>query len=335
MKKLLVLLSVITIFLSSCKHNTNADISTTPNNDVTTNVNQNVNQTNNDTQNVVITTNDVVDTSTYVVSNNTNITVNKPDKCAIFKNFNITSPTEFIYNAQETEPNFILLFPIDKISDIQTTYNKSIALGIFSADLIYSTSYQNSNYINKYYNTTLKLADDLGISGAFSQKDFEIIQNTTNFDTINYIINQSIQFACSQLNNSNAYDELPFIIYGGWLESVYLLSNSLIINIDAPEYLFKQLSNQSEIIDNIIAFLNQIIVDTDDYEVNLNIQNIITELKTIKKDFTTAYATSKYVLSKDELTILGENISTFRNNFNESADNKMMMMQQNNTNDIK
>ncbi len=243
-------------------------------------------------------------------------------QCCIFEDFEIPAPSEFVYSVEKTQPVFDQLYPLDAKSDFHTTYKKSVALGIYTADLVYCSAYQNSNLINKYYALSLKLANELGLSGSFNPDDFELIQNTNNYDTVNVLIDKAIQIACTQLDDSKAYDELPFILYGGWLESVFLLTKTLIENKEAPDLLYKQLAKQPKVIENIIKFNNDIIVDADNYDVNLNIQSIISELKEINKILKESYTTSKYILSRNELLKFNKIISETRKNINEPADLK-------------
>jgi hypothetical protein len=205
------------------------------------------------------------------------------------------------------------------------THSKSLALGIYSADLVYIVFYENSNLIAEYFKTATALADELGLSSAFTKDDFDKIQTSENQEDKEQIINTAIQKACIQLNNSKAFDQLPFVIYGAWVESIYLLSATLVNNPQAPEELYKQLSIQKEVIQNLQNFYNNVLINTDDYNINLNIQNILNELTNLNKTFQSSYKSSDYILTKNEIENIYKAISNIRKNLTQNTEVKLQM----------
>ncbi len=312
MKRIIILL--ITISLFACNHKNKQDIKQ-QNQDISI---EDTQSTNNNTY----TTDNQIDTNIADTINNTQ---NEQKNCPIFKNYEIPSPLEFKYAVNQTTPDYNLLFALSEKDKMNDTYTKSLALGIYSADLVYIVFYENTNLLSQYFKTTLILADELGLSSAFTQKDFDNLQNTENQQEKEEIIDKAIQNACIQLNDSKAFDQLPFVIYGAWIESIYLLSATLINNPQAPEELYKQLSSQKNVIKNMQNFYNNALINTDDFNINLNIQNILNELETIDKTFQSSYKSSDYILSKDEIEKIYKQISSTRNNLMQKTETKLEM----------
>ncbi len=238
-------------------------------------------------------------------------------KCSVFKKFKIPSPSKFKFASDKTRPVFSALYPTKNYLKASSTYQKSVILGIYSADLIYIALYNNSNLINKYYFTALQLSNDLGIPDSFSANDIKNIQkNMNNNDSIKNIIENTIQNTCISLSNSKTYTELPFIVYGAWLESVYLLCRTLIRNPDAPKFLYKQLSEQSDIIDNLTNFYNNILLDAQNYNVNLKVQDIISQLDSIKQNFGNYYNSGEQIIEKKQIQDLTNQFQNIRKQIN-------------------
>jgi len=249
------------------------------------------------------------------------------NRCPVLVENDIPSPADFEYAAQKTKPNFSLLFSITNNYQLQNTFQKSFILGIYSTDLVYSTVYGNGNLATKYFNSAMKLSDELGISNVFTKKEFELIKEFEYQDSISIVIKKSLETICIQLNESKTYNELPFIIYGGWLESVYLLSNVLISNPDAPKKLHKQLSKQKETIVNLIDFFNNILVDADDYETNLHIQNIIGELEIVRDLFENSLRDDSYIMNKEKMKELISILRDNRDNILKKTEKKIEQQQ--------
>ena len=248
--------------------------------------------------------------------------------CAVFRDNKIPNPAKFKYAVKRTKPDFSILFSIGKKNKLANVFQKSLVLGVLSADLVYCVAYDNANMSTRYYKAAMELSDDLGISNVFSQKDFDIIRNFENKDSVKEVIKSNLDIICSQLNESRVYNELPFIIYGAWTESVYLLTNVLISNPDAPKKLFKELAKQKNIIEKLISYYNNILVDADDYKTNLNIQNIIGELGEIHDIFVNSLRENSYVMDKKQIKELKKAVSKIRNSIAVRESDKKIEQQQ-------
>ncbi len=247
-------------------------------------------------------------------------------QCRIFTEYEIPKPTDFNFRTQNSNPNYDVLSSLDNIKNFNTTYSKSVALGIYATDLIYATTYDNKNLIVKYFKTVKLLANDLGVAETMNDYDSLFIA-TTSSDTLLLALNNIIQNICIQLDESKAYNQLPFIIYGSWIESVYMLSNSLITNNDMPEAYYKQLANQMEVVTNMGKFLDDIVLDVDDFEINNRIEGISEDLKLLKDLFASNYKSTDYVLAGEQIKNIFSEVMFVRNSATDEPQQKFMMQQ--------
>ena len=261
------------------------------------------------------------------INNNINNFTAKTTSCFIFTEYGISSPADFKYQ-KTLLPNYQILFKISNKNNYETTYPKSIALGVYYADLVYVNVFENGNLLIDYYKIVLELSSELGITVFSDENNAELFSNPENFDTLAFIINKNIQNTCTKLYDSKSYDQLPFIIYGGWIESVYLLTNILIDNPEADEEYYKQLANQKEIIINLLEYYNTILLDAQSFEINNRVQSILTDLDMLKNTFTTNYKSSDYIMTNDDIKKINNDIVMIRNIITQEPQQKEIQQQE-------
>ena len=107
-----------------------------------------------------------------------------------------------------------------------TTESQALNLGIYGADLGYTSLYDHQQEALKYMKASKKLADMLGISEAFDEASIsEIERNLDNKDSLLFLISNSYRRADEFLQVRNRKHIGALIIVGGWIESLYFASN--------------------------------------------------------------------------------------------------------------
>jgi len=107
-----------------------------------------------------------------------------------------------------------------------TTASQALNLGIFGADLGYTTLYDHQQESLKYMKASRKLADVLGISEAFDDETIaQIERNLDNKDSLLYLISNSYRKADDFLQIRERKHIGALIIVGGWIESIYFAAN--------------------------------------------------------------------------------------------------------------
>src|ERR1044072_5604315 len=101
--------------------------------------------------------------------------------------FSIPSPiqTAFLIKNSGATYSKDILNASAKASSYSTNFSKALNLGIYGADLGYVTIYDQNQDAIGYLNAAKKMADELGVSGAFDQTTIErFAKNIGNKDSM-------------------------------------------------------------------------------------------------------------------------------------------------------
>lgn len=165
------------------------------------------------------------------------------------------------------------------ISDI----SRAINLGIYTSDLAYSTIYSYSQNSLNYFEASRYLANELGFNTGFDEFYFTRLENNaSNHDSIKFIAEESYWKACNFLDEQNKNNILPFVVYGGWIETLYLMviaDNELNDN----QIIKNQIFNQKSTLKNVIKYLYDVMIESSAYYYNNDLKGLIEELKIIEK----------------------------------------------------
>ncbi len=127
-----------------------------------------------------------------------------------------------------------LLNPTENLSKYTTNLKMALNLGIYSADLSYTSLFDQTQISVKYMANAKKLADGLGILNAIDENTIKRLENNmNNRDVVLDIISETFM-------NSNAYlteEKRPVmavsVLIGGWVEGLYIatkLTNGSLVN---------------------------------------------------------------------------------------------------------
>ncbi len=127
-----------------------------------------------------------------------------------------------------------LLNPSENINKYTTNLKMALNLGVYSADLSYTSLFDQTQISVKYMSNAKKLADGLGILNAIDENTIKRLENNmNNRDVVLDIISETFM-------NSNAYlteEDRPVmavsVLVGGWIEGLYIatkLTNGSLVN---------------------------------------------------------------------------------------------------------
>jgi len=196
--------------------------------------------------------------------------------------FNLPSPIELYTFLYENNIKFQaeLINSRENQDKYVTTEEKAVALGIYSSDIAYCAVYGKSDETMKYFVVSKKIADDLGLSEGFDEKIADRIdKNLHNSDSLYNISTDSYSLALNYLRSQGREDLLPLIIFGGWIESVYItveLYNNKTFDSEHP--IIFQIIDQSYLLENLVDYYNSLEQSNDYIE---KIKKQLTELLTI------------------------------------------------------
>jgi hypothetical protein len=132
-----------------------------------------------------------------------------------------------------------------------TTASQALNLGIYGADLGYTTLYDHQQESLKYMKASRKLADVLGISEAFNDETIaQIERNLDNKDSLLYLISNSYRKADDFLQIRERKHIGALIIVGGWIESIYFAAS--IGKLEKTEEITNMIGMQKHTLETIL-----------------------------------------------------------------------------------
>jgi hypothetical protein len=152
------------------------------------------------------------------------------------------------YNAEFTNP-------VNNVNKYSTNIQKAINFGVYGADLSYANLFEQSQACMLYMNSSKKMADGLGITSAFNAETLERMEkNINNRDSLMTIINDAFWSADAYLKENGQDNLSALIIAGGWIEGLYLGTQSL--NHETPnEELMQKIADQKYSINNLMELM--------------------------------------------------------------------------------
>jgi hypothetical protein len=139
--------------------------------------------------------------------------------------FSIPAPIEMADMIKDAGFSFDknVLNPFEKVNKYINEENRAINLGIYAADLSYSTVFDQKQESVNYLSASKTLASALGIDGALDEQFMERVQrNQNNRDSLISYVTQSYQNVNAYLKEGKRTDVSALIIAGAWVETLYL-----------------------------------------------------------------------------------------------------------------
>ncbi len=216
---------------------------------------------------------------------------------------------------------------IDKLSDYSTTKSMSLNLGVYSADLSFSSMFDQSQASIKYLAATKKMAEALGILNAVDKSTIKRMEsNVNNRDSLMEIISETFMNSNSFLKENDRAEVAAMILLGGWIEGLYVATQ-----------IAKTTSSNKELVERIVdqrLSLNTLASLLGEYKDDENIAELITELSSIQAVFdkievssskievvsssdskvTTLKTSTKTTITDEIFEELCDKVETFRNN---------------------
>jgi len=193
--------------------------------------------------------------------------------------YQIPSPDEMLGFIKESglEFNGELLNPIENADKYTIPNRQALNFGIYSADLAYTASFEEFDKTIKYFGTTQKLADQIGISSAFDEALLEKVQGSLdNVDSLVAVTNDSYFSVVDYLEQNEQGDKLGIIAVAGWIETVYIVANSTDYNKDKAAV--ERLADQKLTLENLQDYLAK-------YTDNADVVELLTVLTGLEEAF--------------------------------------------------
>ncbi|MCR5455012.1 MAG: hypothetical protein K6F33_08515 [Bacteroidales bacterium] len=199
----------------------------------------------------------------------------------VYTKYGIPLPIDlFKYLVTEEIPyNNDLLLALENMDKYTKEPKQAMALGVYSADIAYCSLYKRQQEVMGYFNCSFKLADKLDISEGFNFRYVERMENNVNSaDSLSNIAAESYWKACNYLADNEKNNILPFVVYGGWVESQYLTIAS-----NDMKSTREQILNQQDGLLSLINYLYEVMIESSAFYYNYDIKTIIVKLNNLKK----------------------------------------------------
>jgi len=226
--------------------------------------------------------NDDVDTSQVVndvlAEINTNLVLDQNI------NYQVPTPNELFSIIKDLDVTFdaSLLNSIENSDKYTNGLLQALNFGVYSADLAFAASFGASNEALKYFGTVKTIGDNLKVSNAFDQTVFNRIQKNienNNIDSLFTISNETYFNAYSYLEDNDRGSTLSLIIFGGWIEGLYIMTN--IEKYTEGSELSYRISDQRFTYENLLGFMAKY----QDDELVSDMMNELSELEEIFLSF--------------------------------------------------
>lgn len=172
--------------------------------------------------------------------------------------YSIPSPIELAQLIRKAGAiyNKDLLNSIDNVSKYNSNSSKALNLGVYGADLSYTSVFDNNTQESiLYLSCTRKLAESLGVGNAFDEKTVERIEaNTGKKDSLFSIISDSYLSTDEMLKESQRENASGLVIAGGFVEGLYL-GTQLAKTAKKSEEIVNRIAEQKGTLDNVISLL--------------------------------------------------------------------------------
>ena len=170
----------------------------------------------------------------------------------------VPSPSEmfaFMKAAGNTKGDGSLLNPVDNEKKYSSKKAESLNLGIYSADLLYCSTFNVSAQVASYFGVCMRMGTTLNVATSLTEKDKDRIgKNAGNGDSLVSISNDLYLSSFENLENNQRGADLSLMLAGGWVESLYLMS-SMVKDFDKDQAIAGRIADQKLSLENLIDFM--------------------------------------------------------------------------------
>jgi hypothetical protein len=205
------------------------------------------------------------------------------------KIFSIPSPFQTAELIKESGAPYDpeLLNSPDNISNYSTKFHRALNLGIYGADLGYTTMYDNTNEALTFLTAVEKLSNELDVGGAFSKEIIDRFSNNMgNKDSMLVIVSDAYRTGDEYLKNNDRHKEAGLILTGGWIEALYFATE--VVGTSKNPKIVNRIGEQKTTLKNLIELLSNYI-NEESYS------NLIRDLEDLYLEFNSVESSYSYV----------------------------------------
>lgn len=195
-----------------------------------------------------------------------------------------------------------MLNPASHVDRYATRKARAVNFGVYATDLVYASSFKLNVEVARYYLTTKKLADHLGINSAFTDADFVRLEsNLTRGDSLEVISNEAYQRAYEKMQEESMGPVLAMVLAGGWVESMHLVMRQ-VEAFGKNDALTARIAEQKVTLEHLIGLMSEYRDDPEVatiYKELLVLRDIYDQLNVVRAPHQGASASGRMVLGDD------------------------------------
>ena len=154
-----------------------------------------------------------------------------------------------------------------------------------AADLGYVTIYDQTQDAIGYLNSAKKLADELGVSGAFDVNTITRFQkNLGQQDSMLVLVGDAYRSSDTYLKNNDRNDVSGLVLAGGWIESLYFATN--VYKTKASDEVKRRIAEQKSSLQSLIKLLRQYYAQPEYTEFVDNLEDLSTVFEGVEFKYT-------------------------------------------------
>jgi hypothetical protein len=192
---------------------------------------------------------------------------------------NISSPVEMASLIKELGVPYSnkYISPTNRVKNLTTSFQQSLNLGIYAADLGYLNMYNKTSVVIDYLTSIKTLADAIKVGQFF---DFTTLKrlatNSKNLDSLMYISVHSFNQMDIYLHSNNRTNLSALMVTGVWIEGLYL--GTQVYKVSSSQELAERIGEQK-------ITLEQLMLIFDKYRKDKQYTKLLQELQLLKELF--------------------------------------------------
>ena len=241
--------------------------------------------------------------------------------------FSLPSPYQLTMLVRNTGVSFNsnLLNSLENNQNYTSSFDKCVNLGVYGADLAYMSIYEQAPLIVSLFSVIKSLSNDLDLTSAFSKELVERIENNVNDkDSLMNIVSGAYRDMDVYMKETQRQREGALVLAGGWIESMYILSQLTVET--KSDALAQRIGESRQPLDNLIKILSPYYHDAPEIEglldelveladifagVESQYTYVVPEIDAEQK-MTIVKSVTKITISDDVLSEIAEKVSVIR-----------------------
>jgi hypothetical protein len=202
---------------------------------------------------------------------------------------------------------------------------QALNFGRLTADIAYTASYERFQESTANFDNLRKIGDELGISYVFDELMVNRVKdNMDNPDSLEVISTSSYQRIIGMLEENEKGSTLAIIATGGFVESIYILTN-LIGEYEEGSETITRLADEKIVMENVIDYLKMyddeervqtVLKDIEPItNVFLNLQEVEKTIERKGDGDKVVLGGTKVIMTKQEFEALKAAATEYRNSF--------------------